>query len=997
VSVASVLPGLHRLADLTRLVAALGHEPRFEEAPAGYWIPASRVAVVGGSGGFLWYGAEGPEPERTALSLARRLRKHGRVAGVLAIDGHHRHLAAAVAFADLPVLGCSLTAPDRLALACLERLSGPATATGGPLAYAARAAEALEGEAVGKRFFLAFRATLDRMSSALSRPRAEPERHALALLQLTRVLFLYFVQSKGWLDGRPDFLARAVDACLAARRHLHQDLLEPLFFGTLNRPPAIRSRVPKRFGQVPFLNGGLFEPHPLERGREHVLPNALWRDAFDSLFERFHFTAEERSQPDLIAPDMLGRVFEGVMEPAARRRSGTFYTPAPLVQGLLRAGLTAWLAPQAGCSEERAEQMLEERHPLVQRALRRITILDPAVGSGAFLLGALDLLAAPGRPGARRRVLRRSLYGVDLNAAAVRLSELRLWLAVIAEDRAGAPDEVEPLPNLDALVRQGDSLLDRLGGPLPVRHSPLTRRLARVRGRLVDATGPVKRALVRELRQTESLILGSSLEAAEEVLGRRIAACLAEARGSTLFGARRGLDAPLRRELSRLRAERHALRLTRRRLAQRGELPWFHYETQFADVIARGGFDLIVGNPPWVRGEQLAPEQRARLAARYRWWRPGGRGFAHRPDLSLAFVERGLELARPGGVLAMLVPVKLATAGYAARARHALATEAMLHVVADLEHHRSAFDATTYPMALVVSRRRPEEGHLVRGVLSVREPAVMPQRSLGGGGPWVLTAEVPGADPLAGASQAPRLRERFTPHLGVKTGANDLFLDPPSSVEPELVRAAVRGRDVRPFAPARGPRLLWPCDEAGRPLAELPAGALEHLAPAVGRLRARADYDGGPPWTLFRTGPASAAHRVVWADLSRRLTALALTGASAERQIPLNSCYVAVAPDAETAQRLAAWLNCTWIRAAARVGATVAAGGYARFSAAPVGRLPLPDAALADATLGEIARAGAAGTAVQADLDDVTARHLALTAAARRTLAAVPGVADDRR
>ncbi|MGH7338604.1 MAG: N-6 DNA methylase, partial [Myxococcota bacterium] len=316
------------------------------------------------------------------------------------------------------------------------------------------------------------------MTAALPGPQPEVERHTLALLQLTRVLVLYFVQSKGWLDGRTDFLARSVDDCLRQRRHLHRDLLEPLFFGTLNRPPHARSQVPRRFGRVPFLNGGLFEPHRLERRRRHMLPNAIWRDAFDSLFERFHFTVDERGRPGLVAPDMLGRVFEGVMEPVARRRSGTFYTPAPLVHALVRAALAAWLAPRAGCSEERADRLLDDRDPFTRRALRRLTILDPAVGSGAFLLGALDILAGPSRPESRRRILGRSLYGVDLNAAAVRLTELRLWLAVIADDRAESPEQVEPLPNLDALVRQGDSLLDRLGAPLPILDSPLNARLA---------------------------------------------------------------------------------------------------------------------------------------------------------------------------------------------------------------------------------------------------------------------------------------------------------------------------------------------------------------------------------------------------------------------------------------------------------------------------------------------------------------------------------------
>src|SRR5262249_51090459 len=150
-------------------------------------------------------------------------------------------------------------------------------------------------------------------------------------------------------------------------------------------------------------------------------------------------------RPGLVAPDMLGRVFEGVMEPAERRGSGTFYTPAGLVRNLVHAGLVALLADRLACPESRADRFLAERSARVQRILHGITVLDPAVGSGAFLLGALELLSQVhagqrSSTAARRRVLRSNLFGVDLNPAAVRLTELRLWLAVIADDSSTDPE-----------------------------------------------------------------------------------------------------------------------------------------------------------------------------------------------------------------------------------------------------------------------------------------------------------------------------------------------------------------------------------------------------------------------------------------------------------------------------------------------------------------------------------------------------------------------------
>jgi hypothetical protein len=127
----------------------------------------------------------------------------------------------------------------------------------------------------------------------------------------------------------------------------------------------------------------------------------------------------------------------------------------------------------------------------------------------------------------------------------------------------------------------------------------------------------------------------------------------------------------------------------------------------------------------------------------------------------------------------------------------------------------------------------------------------------------------------------------------------------------------------------------------------------------------------------------------VWADLARRLAALALTDDRARDQIPLNTCYVIATPDADTALRLAAWLNATWLRAAARLAAPPAAGGFARFSARIVGGLPLPEGVLTDPALGDLARAGAEGQDVQREIDAIAARHLELDAAAARALEAV--------
>ena len=96
--------------------------------------------------------------------------------------------------------------------------------------------------------------------------------------------------------------------------------------------------------------------------------------------------------------------------------------------------------------------------------------------------------------------------------------------------------------------------------------------------------------------------------------------------------------------------------------------------------------------------------------------------------------------------------------------------------------------------------------------------------------------------------------------------------------------------------------------------------------------------------------------------------------------IPLNTCYVTAAGSAQEAEGLAAWLNSTWIRAAACAGAVPAAGGFSRFNAAVVGAVPLPSAAVRDPQLAALSRAARTGTDVQEELDAIAARHLALSA-----------------
>ncbi len=1003
--VRELLTRTEQISDLRELFRVLGHQAAWETVPPGSWLgqePArglgiSSAAVVARHEAFRVFALTATDPLRAARAAAQRLAAGSERGLACALDPPPAHVLVLAAWRAgssgilrIQDLTIPLAHPPGAALAILDRLTPVSGETA--LSLSLRVGDALASEGVTPRFFHAFRAVLDRFADHLDRPRSRADRHALALTALTRVLFLYFVQEKGWLDGDHRYLPRLLDRCIARRVPFHRAALHPLCFGALNRPPSLRPAAARTLGRVPFLNGGLVEPTTLER--HHGLAtwnNALWRDAFDDLFERFHFSARESDSRDFVAPDMLGRVFEGVMDPEDRRSSGSYYTPAALVRAIVRAGIEAALVHRLALTRDDAARWVHDAAPPPHPPdLRRLRILDPAAGSGAFLLGALDelvrLRAAAGEavsPALRRDIVAHSLYGVDRSLTAVRLTELRLWLALVADDATAAAEAVAPLPNLDGHVRQGDALLDALGmaqaivGDARFITSSEVEGAASARRHLFALSGAAKRDGTRRLVVEEANLARSLFTTAVAALEGRIGSLVRTARTPDLFGVRRELIREDKVALRRLRALRHDLRVATRRLTRDGGVPFFSFESHFGDILGAGGFDLVVGNPPWVRGERLPAGVRESLAQRYAVCRPRAAiGYAHSPDLAVAFVARGLELSAPGGVTAMLLPAKLASSGYAESLRQELAGRTMIERLVSLEGEAEAFGAAVYPMALVAARTSADDPeHPVQCALGPggQHKHSIPQKTLQNPGPWLLNPNAAAVAARLGRELG-RLGDRWTPQLGVKTGADDLFV----VAEPTAgARPAVRGRDIDRWTARSAVYLLWTHDRAGLPLPRLSGPLAERLGPHCDRLRRRADYRQGPPWQLFRLALATAPHRVLWPDLARRLRA----AVPPPDLVPLNTVYGIATRSADDAHALAALLNTTWYSCLARLTADPARGGFRRCNARVVAALPLP--ALDDLTWGRLATAGRAHQVP----DDLVADLLTLDARDRRVLA----------
>ncbi len=1010
------------LDDLLELAAALGYEPRGEDlSPAarerlglGDGIGVRRAAIVGRRGSFLLYGAVLRDDGRPRVAQAvERLARAtpGERNLLLALGEDSRTLAVASVGPGAGRNGqrarqfrVALDEPSPVSAEILSRLAPqPGDTT---LDLSVRAGDVLEEEGLTTRFFAEFAAHHERTAEALRDvPRAtHAERRDLALVLLTRVLFLYFVQAKGWLAGRGDFLPSLLDTALRRGHLFHRAAFEPLCFGALASPVSAR-RGAARSLDVPFLNGGLFERHALERRfpGSH-LPNEAWAALFDGLFERFHFTVRERADADAVDPEMLGHVFEGLMADGRRRAAGAYYTPPSLLTEVVAAALDAALAG-AGAS------------------VRTIRVLDPAVGSGAFLLEVLEQLDAhravelPREPATERRraIVRDCLFGVDVDPMAVRLAELRLWLALVVDDASGW-ETVAPLPNLDQNLRQGDSLLSPLDHARAAALPAPAERLGRVaerRAAYYAATGRAKAALARQIRDEERALAADAADAALATLTARLADAASHT-GRDLFGARARRGPAERRRVAGWRRQRRELLTARRRLASEDVVPFFSYDVHFGDVLAAGGFDVVLGNPPWVRGERLPATSRTMLARRYEAFgaatAPRG-GFAHLPDLSVAFVERALELARENGVVAMVVPAKLLRAGYAGALRALLRRRATVVRLDDRAHApASGFGATVFPLVLVV--RRGASSDAEAGVrVATRSGGALEGRArqseLGldaapSRAPWLA---LPGSAVRAvrlALRAAPRLGAQWRPRLGVKTGANAVFVRPLGRAE-ELPRssraAAVLGRDVSPFRVRPSAVVLAAVDPSGAPCRDVGRDVRDYLRPHTAALARRADARGAPPWALFRTDLLRGGWLVLWRDIAPRLEAVALHR-SPGGPVPLNTCYGVVVPDAFAAWWLSAFLNSTPVRALARVLAERASGGAFRFAAGTVGALPVPpstgERAVRDlATMGHAAYEGkewdddalARAAAEALDLDHgVAAELVELDATLRRNV-----------
>ncbi|MFZ4480983.1 MAG: DNA methyltransferase, partial [Rhodoferax sp.] len=371
-----------------------------------------------------------------------------------------------------------------------------------PVLEAARRIQAaLDVEKTTKKFYAAYKDQHDVLLKHIKGIESERDKRWYASVLLNRLMFVWFMQKKFFLDGgNADYLQTKLAASQQrGANRFFGEFLNALFFEAFAKPEADRSQAAKSLtGQIPYLNGGLFLHHKLELDADHTprvgTTLTVADAAFEGIFKLFasftwHLDDTPGGDADEINPDVLGYIFEKYIN---QKAFGAYYTRPEITGYLAERSIHKMILervhepaiPELGLKEIKFDTVsdllarMDARTALklVNEVLPSITILDPAVGSGAFLVAALKCLinvyyAVVGRAemGAsnelknwlthiqkdhpsvgyyiKRRIVTDNLHGVDIMEEACEIAKLRLFLAMVASVRR--VQDLEPLPNID--------------------------------------------------------------------------------------------------------------------------------------------------------------------------------------------------------------------------------------------------------------------------------------------------------------------------------------------------------------------------------------------------------------------------------------------------------------------------------------------------------------------------------------------------------------------
>ncbi|MDK2409761.1 Eco57I restriction-modification methylase domain-containing protein [Aphanizomenon sp. PH219] len=528
-----------------------------------------------------------------------------------------------------------------------------------------RTQKAFDIEKVTKKFFDDFQLEHRKFVTFIKGIDNIKDANWYASVILNRLMFIYFLQKKGFLDhGNPDYLQDKLKVSQTKGKDLYyQEFLQTLFFDGFGKAEKFRkNETAALIGRIKYINGGLFLPHIIEekyRGKIRISDGG-----FEDIFKLFsgytwHLDDTPSGKDDEINPDVLGYIFEKYIN---QKEFGAYYTKPEITNYLCERTINKFISEKIGnvpsfpcsaweCEPRGSASKIEEVEPLrghsqsgdwerennqlcqqlLDEILPQLSILDPACGSGAFLVAALqhlikiytaifDFIQVSGNESnqarltkiqqdhpsldyyIKKRVITDNLYGVDIMEEAVEIAKLRLFLSLVAS--AKTVDDLEPLPNVDFNIMAGNSLIG----------------LIRVDNERFDIEGNLKNPDILQLlnarkyqdilnEKNESIrkykehafIVGNPEDTAQEDRLEILRHHINDVNRESMIN----LNELLLKEFGNLKIRYEEVQLkgkaTKRvlNIADMEALKPFHWGYHFDQIIAKGGFDIILGNPPW--------------------------------------------------------------------------------------------------------------------------------------------------------------------------------------------------------------------------------------------------------------------------------------------------------------------------------------------------------------------------------------------------------------
>lgn len=833
-------------------------------------------------------------------------------------------------------------------------------------------ATAFDKDRLTDDFFERFDEALERIKSDLEefQKLKAADAYTQAQLLLERLIFLYFLQNRGWLNQDRRYLPKHLDEHSAKPEAFtyYKDFLDRVFW-TLSTPPGSSGG---RLSGLPFLNGGLFDddefaqPSDLRKTNPPLkVRNKTFQYVFQELLEAFNFTVTEDTplnQEVAVDPEMLGKVFESIVlhaeqadpdaiAPDKRKATGSYYTPRIVVHFICQEvlyqylrnhllplkekegwepKLRALLAIDAsdGLDDEELETLKKTITPAQAVQLRDLVkplkCCDPAVGSGAFPVGLLHELvnlrrvletAANGYVDPARGegytwlqktkedIVQNCLFGVDIQQQAIEICRLRLWLSLVVDYDLGldpfkadktqfnrAIDGISQLPNLEMNFHRGDSLHDHISGvPIVILPEKASRYAEDFRA-IAERGEKLHRAKKAEQkRKLRVEILGKRLTLSQRIIEDELKALdTSESALDKLFHDETESSATKRKRLAhekeRLQEALAKIEKDRReleRLSQREfdsqfyvklrklegadfDSPFnFAWYVDFPGIFAgqngsKGGFDIIVGNPPFVT---------ARNRTKRELWQERWPRVCHKNYLLLCpFFELSFSLLKANGQLGFIVSN--------AFAKRELGQPLIENFLATLEIQKVVdcsgllFPGHGTPTCLVFGKNQipnprlpvrvvgilpgggdlrtpPEDSvlwqsienhHTDSGFSNGRIVVADRSREEMRKWPWNFTPEPPDTKR---EPHARRLADFTAEPVGAQfiTGKDEVFVQPGhyfrrAAIGHAHIKSYGTGEDVRNWVALPTECILFPYDEKLEPLKEpLPSPLLRHLHP----------------------------------------------------------------------------------------------------------------------------------------------------------------------